>query len=107
MSFQSEFTGKQMEKAFRRITNMAVGTAVSPPVNAVDGFCLFHIENAAGRTGINYKAFVNVHIDNYGPDQQISASAGYSPTVDRLSIKLFGGGVHSGASYTVDYLLTE
>lgn len=107
MSFQSEFTGEQMEKVFRRITNMAVGTATCLPSNAFDGFCLFHVENASGQTGINYKAFVNIHIDGYGTEQQISASAGYSPTVDRLSIKLYGSGVKAGESYTVDYILIE
>ena len=106
--YNSEFTGEQMDAVFRRISNMATGTVTIPPQSVnVDGFCMYQVNNAAGRTGINYKPFITVKCHGMGPGQEITATAIYAPTTDMLTVYLFGGGIKANSSRTFNYMLIE
>ena len=106
--YNSEFTGKQMDAVFRRISNMVTGTATTLPTGAtVDGYCIHQIKNVTGRTGINYKPFITVKCHGMGPGQEITATAIYAPTTDMLTVYLFGGGIKANSSRTFNYMLIE
>lgn len=103
MAFQSEFTGEQMEEIFRKAAGMTVGSAVAAASSNGHGNVI--VENASGGNGNPLRAFVSVRRSDYGSSGAIIPIASYAPQNDSLSIHIYGDGVRSGGSYTVDYLL--
>lgn len=100
MSYQSEYTGAQMEKVFSKVTNIVTGTVT---FTASDAQETRYINNAAGHKNINYKAFVNLHMSTTPLDPDVSAN--YAAQVDRLAVGFRD--LYPGFSYTFDYLLIE
>ncbi|MCC8136121.1 MAG: hypothetical protein LIO40_05570 [Ruminococcus sp.] len=106
MSYQSEYSGKQMEAVFKKINNMVVGKKTVK--GTAEGFGTQQITNASGHTDMSYRVFVNVHpLTELGSDSAVSAAGSYSSTGDTLTLRIYGSGVHKGTQYTVDYMLIE
>jgi len=102
MAYQSEYTGKQMEEAFRIMDTIVIGTATLRC--NTDGYAYHTIPNVSGRKNISYKCFANVNLPTLNTNS-VSSSASYTAATDTLTIQIYGSNIKTNVSYKVDYLL--
>lgn len=100
MSYQSEYTGAQMEKVFSRVTNIVTGTVT---FTATDTSYTYQKSGITGHENINYKVFVQLRL--YTAPTAATATAVYVSSQDRLTVSLRD--LYPGMQYTFDYMLIE
>lgn len=104
MAYTSQFTGEQMDAAFRRITNIVVGSAEITPSN--NGYGYAHVQNLT--TGmLNPKVFTSIRGITMDIRGVVTISCDYNPEAELLFLQIFGDGVKGGDKYEVSYMLVE
>ena len=104
MAYTSQFTGAQMDTAFRRVTNMVAGRAtLTASATGGAAFLITHVESDLS----NPVCIGTVRLPEDGLSGNVSIMLDYDTTTKNLAIRIIGSGLRAGYSYDVDYLLME